>query len=401
MRKTTMRLGVAVACLLTARFSVLAEEKAPNLLSFSLTLGGEYTDNRDSNADKENNFEISVSPRVDFTFDSPRTVLDIHYGPSYRYWSDPREDQNENQLYHDAGIKAVHMLSDRARVDVGEQYNYTDDPAVDEGGVNIREDYSYSMNRVQAGIDLGVSPQTFLGIRGRNQAKRYDILSVREYSNEDVNDAGVTLKHYLQPDFAMLGKVSYTTFGYEDVMDIDRGLSVVSYGVGLDRTFNPNLLGSVFVGGSSAEYDNDALDSLNAPVASVSVQVSPSDATRFIGSGAYSIRESTVFPFASQKYTSLSARIEREPSARLDIALTASFGQGEFESESAPEGLADTAYIGDRSGDQTSIQVWGEASYECNRHLTLKLMQLYQDVDSDIFVSYNRNATTLAATIQF
>ena len=84
----------------------------------------------------------------------------------------------------------------------------------------------------------------------------------------------------------------------------------------------------------------------------------------------------------------------------MTLTCSGAYRMGEYD-DVLPSAAFLTALIGAPEGDETVIDVYGQAAFKLNDELTLLLRQRYQDIDSDVWVSYSKNTTTLELTKYF
>jgi len=112
-----------VGIFLVGGVAVLAETP----LRFSVKVEAEFTDNRDSAADgdEESNFDVFVVPRVDAKVSGDRTTANAYYMPALRYRGDPNEDQDSTALHHHLGLELGHDASPRVKLGLHDRFIFT------------------------------------------------------------------------------------------------------------------------------------------------------------------------------------------------------------------------------------------------------------------------------------
>ncbi|MDE0838389.1 MAG: hypothetical protein OSB41_04975, partial [Kiritimatiellae bacterium] len=171
------------------------EQEKGQAFKFSLRTGIEYTDNNESDPDAiaEENTSFTLSPRVDFFLNGPRTVADIYYQPTLLYRTDASSIQNDEDFYHLLGISLDHKLTPKTKAVLREQFIMTDDPGIGEGN-SVRRDQTHYINRFSPGILYAVSPSTKIDARVFYNIKRFDESNVADESDED--RAGIVIKAF-------------------------------------------------------------------------------------------------------------------------------------------------------------------------------------------------------------
>jgi len=412
-RKTAV---VAICCVIVSAISarLLAqdsgdkESKGP--VRMSVRTYGEYTDNRDSTADGDSTFDFYIQPRLDVesSWAGKDGRMVFYYMPSYRWRSDPSSLQNENEWFHDVGVDVNHNAGG-VGLRLNELFNYTDDPAVQEGGRTLRSDASFIYNRVAAGALMDFGRVALADLYGQHSIKRYDKKEVADESDEDSLMGGVYLRAKLG------GKNSAMGIGgevgeqnYSSAKGLERGFTTAKFVAGLENA-HANLRTSVRAGIQTVEYDDAALGSDELPSASASIEYIQTPerempGNRFALSASYGLRESDVYPFAAQKTTAVSALWDMEvvPSSVM-LTLSASYRLGEYERDALPAGGSVDPNTGSLRavGDETTVVGSLEVVYKVNSNTSLRGAQVYEDVDSDVRPSFTKNTTRLALWYEF
>lgn len=375
-------------------------------VKLSVDLIGEYTDNRDSTVEEESNVDISLQPRVDAVFDREGMILNFYYAPAYRYRTDPAENasgqeiQNDTELFHDLGINVDHKLTPRVKARLSERLNYTDDPSIQEGGATLRRDSSYLLNTVSAGATCEFTRKSWLDLMGYNIIKRYDDDLAAAESDEDSASVDLTLWNQISRNLSVLAVANVGSQDYDN-SSIDRGYSSVSGGVGLESIFSPNLRGGVRVGWITLDYNDSALDSGDAPFVSLSVQAATIPSTRIAAAVTYGIEDSDAYPFSSQEKTDISTKVEWDAVKDLTFTVSGVYRVGDYDSDSAPTAATSDDFAYEQSGEETTVIATAEAAYKIGANSSIKFVQSFEDVDSDVSTSFNRNASKLVLSRQF
>lgn len=402
MCKVCRWLTLVVVGVLVAQLSAMAADEQ-NPWKLSLTIKGANSDNRDATkSDKENNFDTIVEPRVEASLDMGNTKLDFYYAPYLIWRSNPRDDQNDVELYHGLSVGVDHKVSARVALLARELFEYTDDPKVTEGGTTVRENASYMLNRVTAGGIFGLAPKTSAVLNGDHSLKRYDKSAMADYADEDRYGADLSLKYAVTPDMNATVEAGYSAAMFEG---IERDSAVQTYGVGVEKTFNPNLYGTVVVGYQNASMDNAKEDSVGSPTVAARVTCSPATpATRLTLSGSYSLEPPDLAPYSIQERTKLQVAVEHDINA-LTLGAAATYANGKYDEDSVVEDMAQTtsaqaAGAGTAAvftgGDDTLMDAALSATYKINRNLSVGVAYEYEDWDSDVRESFSRNVVSVS-----
>jgi hypothetical protein len=363
----------------------------------SARVGGQYTDNRDGlENDKESNLDFFVEPRADFRYrDGERTLLDLFLVPQVKWHSNPRTAeeggaQNDSEIFGSVGAELVHQLSPRATINVGDALNYNDDPSISEGGASVRRSASHLRNDAHMGVEGAVTEKASLGVKGSSMIKRYKDDEVAAEQDEDILDGEAYGKYKMGSGFNLLGLIGWSDFR-NDSVERERGSSVMSVGVGVEKVFSPDFLGKVTAGYQHAEYDDEAIDALDSPNARGELTFRAAAPTRFRVGAGYGIYAPYVRPYSLQKLTSFNGAVDHDLLAnRLTVSLVGQVASGDYEDEGEdlPGGTDDLVSVGVR-GD-----------YRFSRNWSLQAGYAYENWDSDVRESFSRNLVDVAVKAQ-
>ncbi len=395
----TMLLCAAVANMVAA--GVLARDGA-NPVSLSLRLTGEYTDNRDSVAEKESNVDLYVVPRIDAWVSSQRTWFNFFYAPGYRYRTDPSPIQNESELHHDLGLNVDFDVSPRFDLRVRERFTLTDDPSIDEGGETVRRDSSYLMNRSELGGRWAVGRQGEVDVFGRHRIKRYDDDDVADVADEEQWTAQVEYWRQISQTLSLSLAAMYEIFDQQDRPDMERGFDSYQATIGAEKTMGPMMRGMLRVGYKELDYDDSELSRQGEPSVDAVLRFMPLRSLHWIARGGYMLRDAEVFPYVSQKRTLGSLSVEWEASPRWMLKAGGEYRLSEYDVDALPTGardLQEDVFLD--GGDEESFIFWAAAELSLDHRATLRFRQQYEDVDSDVWASYTRNTTRLELVKRF
>jgi hypothetical protein len=79
------------------------------------------------------------------------------------------------------------------------------------------------------------------------------------------------------------------------------------------------------------------------------------------------------------------------------LAGSAAYRTGQYDQDTVPIELRAAS----AGGDETVVEVSAEALYRIGQDASLRLVQGFEDVDSDVSDSFTRNSTMLIMTFQF
>ena len=376
-------------------------------VEFTINLLTEYTDNRDATETEEDDtFDTSLQPRVDLFFQGEQSLLDVFLTSSLRHRSNPSDIQNETEWYHDFGLQVEHTPAPRLKLTLKEKLNITDNPSVEEADTTLRRDSSFTLNRAEAGANWQTTRNSEIGFTGRHMVRCYDEDTVASESDKEGADAGITFRRHLTRTLSVLGLANVSSFEYGGSEGIERDFSSASGGFGIDSLFSTYLLASVQGGWTTLDYKDRSLGtdgdgSEEAPFVRLRIRGTASPSLRITGGVSYLLRDSDVYPYASQKYTSLFTGVQWEPVPNLTLGLSGTYRVGDYDQDALPSN-SDTDYtVSTVGGEETIVIATAEAGYQITPDTSMKLVHRCEDVDSDVSTSFTRNSATLMFSIHF
>ncbi|MDP6525563.1 MAG: outer membrane beta-barrel protein [Kiritimatiellia bacterium] len=384
--------------LLCSGLIIAQEEESVEVVKpvkLSLTLRGEYTDNRDSLSedDEEDTFNFYVKPRIDINLDWERAFLDFFYAPSWRYKTDPSDIQNEDEFHHDLGVKGERSLAPGLVIRASEKFDLTDDPSIDEGGTFVRRDQSYILNRADVGLNYELSETWNVDLAVHHMLKEYDKDEVAEDSDEDLTRGTALLINQVTPTFSLFGMGSFSTYGFEAAEGFERDFDSAMFAVGVENVVNPGLRIGAAAGIQTQDYDDDRVDSDDVPYGNVWLAGRMNPDNRLRLDVTHGIRDADAYPFASQEYTDVRARWDWDLLPRVGVYASGVYRFSDYDvSFDSPADETDFAVF---EGDETTSIVEGGIAYRFSRKTSLTLVQRYEDVDSDVAEEYTKNSTKL------
>ena len=139
------------------------------------------------------------------------------------------------------------------------------------------------------------------------------------------------------------------------------------------------------------EYDDSSLKGIDTPNGSAELTLRAASVTRFRIAGSYGLYAPYVRPYSIQKQTAISGAIDHDllPN-RLTVSLNAQCGRGEYKSEGA----------GSPGGNDDMLSVGVNASYRINRTWSTDAGYSYENWDSDVRESFDRNLVSFSVKAQ-
>ena len=364
---------------------------------FSTRAGGEFSDNRDGVKNgKESNLDLFIEPRADYRFrDGNRTVLDLAVLPMVKWHSNPRDNsqgagQNDTELFGTAMAELSHQLTPRLLLSIGDAITYNDDPEVNNGGGNVRASNNHIWNDAHANVEYALTEQLAGDVGGNYSLKRYSDSAVAANEDEDIFEGHADLKYKMGAGYKLIGNVGASKFENNSVTVGDRGSSVLAVGGGVEKTFNPDLIGKVMAGYQHGEYENKSLKAIDTPNGSVELTMRAASETRFRVGGSYGLYAPYVQPYSIQTLTAINAGVDHDVlSKRLTVSLNGQYGNGHYKAEGVNKG-----------GDDTMVMVGVRADYRVNRNWSLEGGYSLENWDSDVRESFTRNLVDFGVKVQ-
>ncbi|MDI6774147.1 MAG: outer membrane beta-barrel protein [Verrucomicrobiota bacterium] len=405
--RSAKRPFLAMACCLTvaaARESLAIGQGGP--VKLSINVAGEYTDNRDSTEEGEDNFDFFLTPKIKAQFRAvqDRTVLSLFYAPSYRRRTDPSDIQNETEFQHDLGIEFKHKLQERWSLRATERFNLTDDPVVVDQGLTLRRDCSFTLNRAELETAYRIASGMDLSLLGQHWLKRYEEAAVAQESDEESFNGRLRIWQAILRDFGVLLDVTVEKWDYDSARGLDRDFTAWAGGIGLEKLIGAALKGSLQTGWKTLEYGDSELGGASAPYLQGRLRFSaPSEQIVFTVDGSYMLRDSDIYPYASQEYTGLGLNVEWRPVSRWEFGVGYAYRRGEYDVDMAPVEHTDPAYVRPGNGSEDVYSGNGSVAFNFDEQTSIRLVQSYEDRDTDLVAAwpYTRNATRMTFSKQF
>jgi hypothetical protein len=386
----SMRVLLIVSVALGLGFRVVAQEQEP--VQVGVKVGSTYSDNRDgTDQNKEDNFDIYAQPRVDMVLDDGQTLFNFYLAPSLLWRSNPRENdepspQNDTDVYYALGAAFQQKFSESSRLRLTDDFTYTDDPSVDLGGVNVRENQSYLYNALRADLNGMLSETYGAQVLGGYTLKRYDEDVVADEEDEDVYFVDGILRMQVANGLKLLGQVGYSDFNNESQVE-DRGVQIMTYAVGVEKDLTAKLKSVIKGGVQSAEYSDDNIDSDTSGYGMGEVVLTEAQ-TRFALGAGYGFYGAYVRPYSSQTRTYVVAKAERDLGTKFTVSAEGQFGRGKYEQEELSSG----AQLDGGNDDMLLGAVKG--TYKVHRNVDVEVGYQIEDWDSDVRESFTRNLVT-------
>jgi len=371
-----------------------AQEEMYKPVTFSLTVRGDYTDNRDSvhEDNKEETFNFYITPRISVDLDWERAFLELYYAPSWRYRTDPSDIQNRDEFYHDLGVSGEMSLAPGLTIRASEKFDLTDDPSIDEGGTFVRRDQSYFLNRADAGVNYEMSETWNVDVSVHHMLKEYDEEDVAEDSDEDLTRVTAVLMNQLTPKLSAFAMGRYALYGFEPAQGFERDFDSILLAVGVDSVVNPGLRIGVTAGAQMQDYDDSRVDDDDVAYGNVFISGKLNPDNRLRLDVTHGVRDADAYPFAAQEYTDTRLRWDWRFLPRIGFYAYGVYRFSDYD-------LAFYDFIADQElavalgGDEETRIVEAGFNYKINRNTWVSIAQRNEDVDSDVAEEYTKNTT--------
>lgn len=370
-----------------------------------VSTGVEVTDNRDATKDKKGNADVFLRPRIELGDPThPSLALLFFVEPTLRYRTEPNKQlgtaQNDSDIYYNMGLEFNNSADAATKIKINERFNYTDDPAVTEGGTTLRGDSSYILNTLSLGIEQKISRLTGVDFGVRDMMKKYsEQLAAKESDQEDIG-ASASMLMYLKPHRSFLGGLDYSQTGYKKVSGYNRDFQSFIVQAGFEEMVQKDLRASIRVGYQNVQYDDASIASESQPAAIVTVTKIVSKVIRLSGGMDYRIRTSDIFPYSSQSATDFNMSGEWDINKQFRVLVLGIYHMGEYKAKDATGVSAAT----DGNEKLYTIEASLGYSFDEDGKSSLKLSQRYEQRTSDIDSGnrdFDRNTTSLSYSQKF
>lgn len=383
MKKTLLfAIGFAFTATMFLSLAEAADGQGSKWFQVNNRLRLEYDDNYNQSTDNEqDSLKLIEELELFFNIYMDQTFVSLRYRPQFVWWDDREGDDTD--LHHDVDFVMNHSFTPRLGLNLKDTFRIGESPEIIEDGVIIREKDDFTYNSFNGTIGYLLSTETRFEAAGRHVMLQYDEGLVAEREDYTIVTAGANLRHQLVPETSIQGELRLEEISYDEN---DRGSESLQAGGALEHAFSPGFLGGVRGGYMQRSFEAD-IDDETTPYADASVTLLPSPETRVSSGIGYTLRETDVFPYASQNRLSFLASIAHNFTSRLGLFLSATYYVSELDGQQAAgEELEDFP-----DGEETGIQLSSKLSYRINRSNTVELNWQFVDLDTDVREDYVRN----------
>jgi hypothetical protein len=360
---------------------------------------------------ERDSFGVEINPGVGFHWDQAQTVIDLGYNYWLRWYED-REQSGSADHSHVFNGKLSHSFTERYKLDLGDTFVIAQEPSLLEppGATTQtrRTDGDNIRNTATASFTAELTRLLSVVLGYSNQLYDYDNDGPASYSallDRMEHLVSVNLRWQTLP--TTVGVLGYQ-FGLTDHTSSDdllapgagrdpseRDSRTHYIFVGADHTFNPNLLGSIRIGGQFTDYHNapsTQVDDVSNPYADASLSWNYNPGS-YVQLGIRHTRNQTdvafgaipaVDPTLDQESTIAYVSVSHRITGKLKGSAIAQYQNSEFKG-----GFAD--------GETDDIFLVGlSLSYQINPWLSAETGYNYDRLNSDLSGrSFTRNRVYL------
>lgn len=441
--------SVKAAELMADRFmSVFERAQQKDAWDLRLSVFAEIGDNRDHVPDgydpyynaekygtkKEKDPIFGIQPTIAFNGSFANTqYYKLGYSPIYQYWSNPRIGSLRSEFSHVA-VAEYRVLLDRRnelsfRDDfkyIENDYWYLDSEDLDRhtylSDRRTEHEQKHLDNTLTGTWLTQLTRQMSLRLSAYWLTIRYDdeMLALTNDEDKYVANANLLHNHNSELSYGIFGKYelwddqgrSWTEShnGEPATYGLDR--SIETYTLGLTATWRNSARFSIIAryGWEWIDYAADSIEDRDYPGdGDISAIYTFNLRTRGTFGFRYGVTESWVYPYASQDLYSFYAGLKTMHSKTLSSAIRLEYKISEYDTKYIPTTYFDQynrpgqAQKVDRkyTGQKNDIYAEFRLIYRWNQNLDITAYYSYENVDSDISVSYTENTIGIRATYLF
>ena len=377
--------------------SVSYAEEVGQPLRFSIGASAAMTDNRDAaESNKQDNIDYRITPRLDYIYSGQASRINLFYMPSYRYRTEAGDTSDDSLWEHKFGFKALNEVSERTRLSLYENFTYTDDPEIENGGTVERADYTYTANQIKGTLNTDLLRSSNLDLAIENRLKSYENEAMAKTSDEDSTSLEAAYRYQINQTLRSVLGVSYIMYSYDD--SLSRDFDSVIAKVGLENNFTPTTLGVLTVGLQTRDFDDSDMDADDEPYLLASLENKTGSDLTLGASVGHGIRDTDAYPFSSQVYTEARGFGHFNLAPEIVLSAVVTYRLSEYEESSIP---ADAVTDGLSIGDETTVVGDLNLAFNMIANLSMFVGYRYEDIESDVARSYSRNTGRLGATLNF
>ncbi len=402
---------------------------------FRLTLDvfGEWTDNRDSVSgerppegerkrfeyEKTDAFTLGVNPRLSFRRDLQLGQFRVEYGPTYRWWENPRVGQRRTELTHELYTELKYRTGGRTDlllynnfkyIDDADLYMGSDEAPVDPEARRLTEENSHYDNRLTGQLSYRLTERLSAEAGAYWRIRRYDETFLADNGDED--EFGLTLagwrQHSAQLSYGL--NLRYAWFDRESPDDLELGMETLTLGANVRYRVNKYVDASAWYGYEFVWHESDEIDDREYPAdMRIELGITPDVRARMVAGLSMRVTESYVHPYVSQELLALYSSLSYQHTSRLSSTVRVEYRTTDYEERYTDPRTPDGAFggsaasrpRGERDGERNELFFRVGVNYRLLSQLMLSAYYSHTDVDSDVNTSYSRNVIGARARYEF
>lgn len=358
----------------------------------------EYDDNiYETGKDQTSSFKVIEEIEFLVNLNLENTFASIRYKPSFIWWDNRSEDSTD--FHHAVDLILNQRFTPRLSLDIKNTFRYAEQPNVIERDTVVRERSDFIYNAIVGTMLYRVSPVGRVEVSGRYNLLRYDESRVADLEDYDMVVAGLTYRHSLVPETALMADLRFESIDYDKV---DRGSDAYQIGAGVEHMFSPNFLGNLRFGYMTKDYNDSTISDDRAPYLDGTITLVPSPDTRISLGVGYSLLEADIFPYANQERFRFFGGVAYDVTSRLSVNFVGSYARSKYDaSDIVPRGVIERFEVSEdllaealeqvADGTENIIQFSARMTYRLNRSNWLEAGWQFNDLNSDLREDFDRN----------
>jgi len=381
--------------------SVSYAEEVGQPFRFSVGASAEWTDNRDAvELNKQDNIDYRISPRLDYVYSGEASGVNLYYEPSLRYRTEPGDTSDDTMWEQDFGLNATHKLSERSRLKLYENFKYTDDPQIENGGAVVRGNHTYSANTVKGVFNTDLLRYSNLDLAVLNRFKSYEDDIIAKTSDEGSTSFDAAHRYQINQTLRSVLGASYLMYTYDN--SLSRDFNSIIAKVGVENAFTPTTLGVLTAGLQTRDYDDADMKADEEPYFMASLENKAGGDLTIGATIEHGVRDTDAFPFSSQVYSEVRGFGHMNVAPEIVLSALLVYRESEYDEDSIPAGARDDFFTGgETSGDETTLIGDLNLAFNMIHNVSMFVGYRYENVDSDVAQTYSKNTGRLGASLNF
>jgi hypothetical protein len=259
------------------------------------------------------------------------------------------------------------------------------------------------LNNVEAGLNWQFVRWSDIDVYVRNMVKRYKNDEVLD-SDRDRTDVGLAVWRQIarRTGLQLVGKVSDYGFKKAVAGAVDRDFASYLLTLRGEQKLSETFRTSLSLGGQSVNYSADNLGSQSGLYGEIEMHGAIREDLRASAAYNHAMREADVHPYASQKFDEIHGRLDWDASGFVTLGGGAAYRLSEYDQDQKDPTADDPKIDGQRviSGNETTVALGVDVTFKFgNKGGALRIAQTYERVDSDVWVDFTRNTSSIGYSI--